>query len=110
MGMGGGVPRSVVAMQAKGERETLLPRIETTEKSIKILEEALALSHVSELPAPRSHGHFLESLLIALINTNLTQLKANLKEGTSRVSYLNEVIKQAESPVHRASLIHPAKQ
>jgi len=93
--MGGGVPRAVVAQQAKGERDTLLPRIETTEKSIKILEDAQT-------------GN-VEVMLQALIATNLTQLRANLKEGNDRVTYLNEVIKQAESPVHRA-IVHPSKQ
>jgi ATP-dependent Clp protease ATP-binding subunit ClpA len=105
MGMvGGGMSRAMVAQQAKGEKDTLLPRIEVTEKSIKTLEEAQARSSESSHEFVR-----IEILLLALIDTNLIQLKANLKEGVSRVTYLNEVIKQAESPVHRA-IVHPVSK
>lgn len=105
MGMGGtgGVPRSVVVMQAKGERDTLQKRVAVTQSSIKELEEALNFQSESSVSR-------IEKCLAALINVNLIQLKGNLKEGTERVDYLNEVIKQAESPVHRASLVHPASK
>lgn len=105
MGMGGtgGVPRSVVAMQAKGERDTLQKRIAVTADSVKELEDALNFQSESSVSR-------IERCLVALINTNLIQLRGNLKEGNERVAYLNEIIKQAESPVHRANLVHPVKQ
>lgn len=108
MGVGPGNQRAMVQqalMQAKGERDTLKLRIATTQESIRTLEEGLP----ELLANPGAPEYLTERMLSALILTNLIQLRANLKEGTERIDYLNQAISQMESPVHKASLVHPAK-
>jgi len=107
MGMMPGMSRAMVAQQAKGEKDTLTGRVLVTENSISELEAALNYNPAQESDIYQHLGR-IERCVTALINVNLTQLKGNLKEGTDRIAYLNEVIKQAESPVHRASIVHPA--
>ena len=108
MGMGMGVnpqmTRAMMLAQAKGERETLQARIETTEESIRTLESSLPEPGMPGNPA--DPNFIVERMLTALIQTNLVQLKANLKEGRTRIAFLDQAIKQAESPVvHKATLI-----
>lgn len=109
MGLGMGNQKAMMQqalMQAKGERETLRARIATTQESIKTLEAALP----DGLPESGTPEYQTERMVIALIQTNLTQLRANLKEGTDRADYLDAAIKQAESPIKTASLVHPAQR
>jgi hypothetical protein len=107
MGMGGtgsGVQSmSVVLMQAKGELATLESRIIVTRESVDTLEAALALHDDSSMPVV----HYLEKVLTALIQTNLKQLHANLKEGSDRVEYLKRVISSAESRVKPSIAMPP---
>jgi Asp-tRNA(Asn)/Glu-tRNA(Gln) amidotransferase A subunit family amidase len=99
----------MMTQQAKGERDTLVGRILVTESSIKELEAALEYKPVEVSGILEESLARIERRLSAIINVNLTQLKGNLKEGAERVSYLNEVIKQAESLLHRATALAPGK-
>lgn len=102
MGQSVTVNRNMLLAQAKGERDTLVGRIKITQESIETLEKSLSEPTADTL-------YKVEAMLEALIAVNLTQLRGNLKEGTDRVTYLDEAIKQAESPVHKATLVHPAR-
>ena len=105
MGVGGGLGMSqadvlkMQLMQAKAERKTLAGRIAVTKRSIEILEKSLLSS--SGEPSP------VETLLTALIHTNLEQLRANLLEGQERFDYLDKVISSAESPIKKALIVPP---
>lgn len=81
-------------MQAKEERKTLAGRIGVTKKSIEILEKALPSGNVG-------------LMLVALIQTNLEQLRANLQEGQERFDYLDKSISAAESPIKKALIVPP---
>ena len=86
-------------MQAKAERKTLAGRIAVTRKSIEILEKSIP-------PETISWG-WTETMLVALINTNLEQLRSNLQEGQERFDYLDKTISSAESPIKKALIVPP---
>lgn len=89
-------------LQAKAERKTLAGRIAVTKKSIEILEKATPANIIV------SEGlSWSETMLMALIQTNLEQLRANLQEGQERFDYLDKSITAAESPIKKALLVTP---
>lgn len=112
MGMGIMPPsRDVVLKQAKGERDTLNARIAVTESSIAELESALEYAPDFEgEPAVMTHLRKIERRISSLINVNLIQLKGSLKEGQDRVAFLNEGIRQAESPIQPAAGMRHTKR
>ena len=104
MGMGMDMSQADVMrmqlMQAKAERKTLAGRIAVTKRSIEILEKATP---------PVDPATFTDVMLMALITTNLEQLRANLLEGQERFDYLDKTISAAESPVKRAIIVPPGQ-
>ena len=97
IGMSQGDVMRLQLLQAKGELKTLKSRVLTTQKSIEILEVA-AKSETSVVAA-----------IMAMIDAQLIQLRANLNEGLDRVEYLEKSISAAESPVKRAIIVPPGK-
>ena len=102
MGMSQQDMLKVQLAQARGERATLEGRVKTTSQSIETLETALKQATETAPKDDPEVNYFAPEnptliLVIALIRTNLTQLKANLEEGMARIEYLDKSIKVMES-------------
>ncbi len=99
MGMGatGGMPRSVILAQAKREIAQLEGRLGVTQKSISRLEEALHVPETSDRLV------VIESVLMGILDVQLTTLKGHLQEGTTQLEQMKAGVAREESLVKPAS-------
>lgn len=101
-----------VLAQAQKQKATLLKRIETTKKCIELLETAAAIQ-MKAVEAKLSPAACSDALrdggtaiaVMAIVQTQLLQLRAALEEGEPELALIESVIERASSPLAKASLV-----